>query len=468
MGGNRNRLTADKQALHSSAVAVCFMNCIGAGAMAMAQTPLTASSPASDGPNLLYLRLSAMMFLEYAVAGLWVPLASRYLLAPAESGGMGFSQLQVGLIYGLPATIGAFLAPFLAGQIADRHLATEKVLAVLLLAGGIVQWAISYQTAFAAWLGLAVLYSILYVPTMALSNGLAFAHLIEPRRQFPRVRVWGTIGWIVVAWTLPMVWLQHDLKWQWMPPFLVGSEVPAVTSRLVDCFKASGLVSAAYGLFCLLLPRTPPQRDAADRLAFRKAFRLFGNRSFAVLTAVGILIACTHQIYFIQTPPLLSHLGLRDADIMPAMSIGQFAEIAMMVVVGWLLKNLGFRAVLTIGTLAYATRFAIFGSTCLPLPLIVCSQSLHGVCFACFYAAAFIYVDRLAETDIRQSAQTLLGIILGAGPLIGGWLNGVLAGAFTPPGGELDYTRFWYTVSAIALAAAVTMGLFFCDETSKT
>ena len=426
----------------------------------------TAAAPAP--PRLLGLRLSIMMFLQWAMFGLWVPVAGRFLRASVADGGLGFDNTQVGWILGISGTIGAVLAPMVGGQLADRYVSTERLMACLLVAGGVLKFLTAYQTTYTAWLCLSVGAAIAFSPTIALSNSLAFSHMTDPRSQFPRVRLWGTVGWIVPAWVFPMVWLQTGLHLTWKPPFLVGEQLADVTTRLVDAFKASGVLAILYAVYCLTLPNTPPKRDARARLAVGKALGLLlRRRSFAVLVAASLFIAGIHQVYVIQTSQFLVRIGLREADIMPAMSIGQFAEILMMAVLGLLLKRLGFRWVLSIGASAYVLRYAIFGTTSLSIPLIVASQGLHGVCFACFIATAFIYVDRLAEADVRHSAQTIYGILLGAGPVIGGWLNGTLAGMFTPQGGLLDYSAFWYTLCGIGLFAMVVLLVLFRDESGR-
>lgn len=417
-------------------------------------------------PRLCRLRLSVMMFFQWALFGLWIPVIGRFLLAPVAEGGLGFDNSQVGWILGASATIGAFLAPFLGGQIADRYIPTQRLMAVLLLISGALQWVTSYQTTFGAWLWLSIASASALAPLAALTNSLAFAHMTDPARQYPTVRLWGTIGWIVPAWVFPMVWLQTDLYFTWKPPFLVGSEHAETVPLLIDSLRASAVLAVVYAVYCFtLLPDTPPKRQAREPMAFRKAFRLFRRPSFAVLVLASLPITCIHQIYFIQTAPLLSSLGMRDADILPAMSVGQFAEIGMIAVLGLLLKRLGFRRVMAIGAGAYVLRFVAMGLPGLPLEVVVASLALHGVCFACFYAAGFIYVDRLADEDVRHSAQTMFGIVLGAGPVIGGWLNGVLAEAFTPAGGKLNYTAFWYVVAAVGLVATLVLAALFRDET---
>ena len=370
-------------------------------------------------------RLGAMMFLQYALWGAWLPVTARYLSASVAEGGLGFTGSQIGMTLGLAGSIGAVMAPFIAGQIADRYFCTERILAFIVTAGGVVKWITSYQTEYSAWLVLSIIYSVLYMPTLALSNSITFSHIDDQENDFPKIRIWGTIGWIVASWVFPMIWLQTNLNFQWMPPFIVGAEVPNVTSRLADALKFSGLISITYGAFCFLLPHTPPKKDAIEKLAFKKAFKLFRFSSFTTLVIASLAVSVIHQIYFLQTGPFLSHIGILASQIGPAMTIGQFAEILTMAYLGFFLKKLGFKKVITIGIAAYFMRYAIFGTESFPVWVMVVSQAFHGFCYAFFFAAAFIYVDKLADEDVRHSAQTVFGIIiLGGGPVIGGWLSG--------------------------------------------
>ena len=165
----------------------------------------------NNKPILVRFRLSLMMFLQYAVWGAWFPLAARYLSASVENGGLGFSSQQIGMILGLAGSIGAVSAPFIAGQIADRYFSTERVLAFLILVGGLVKWYTATQTTYKSWLLLSILYSVLYMPTLALSNSITFSHLTDRDRDFPKIRVWGTIGWIVASWVFAMFCLQKQL-----------------------------------------------------------------------------------------------------------------------------------------------------------------------------------------------------------------------------------------------------------------
>ena len=409
-------------------------------------------------------RLGAMMFLQYALWGAWLPVTARYLSASVAEGGLGFTGSQIGMTLGLAGSIGAVMAPFIAGQIADRYFSTERILAFLVTAGGVVKWITSYQTEYSAWLVLSIIYSVLYMPTLALSNSITFAHIDNQENDFPKIRIWGTIGWIVASWVFPMIWLQTNLNFQWMPPFIVGAEVPNVTSRLADALKFSGLISITYGAFCFLLPHTPPKKDATEKLAFKKAFGLFRFSSFTTLVIASLAVSVIHQIYFLQTGPFLSHIGILDSQIGPAMTIGQFAEILTMAYLGFFLKRLGFKKVITIGVAAYFMRYAIFGTESFPVWVMVASQAFHGFCYAFFFAAAFIYVDKLADEDVRHSAQTVFGIIiLGGGPVIGGWLSGYLQNMYTVEN-IFNYSNFWYTVSAIGLATMVFFYALFREQ----
>ncbi|MBT3501924.1 MAG: MFS transporter [Candidatus Marinimicrobia bacterium] len=409
-------------------------------------------------------RLSGMMFLQYALWGAWLPLTARYLSASVTEGGLGFTGTQIGMILGLAGSLGAAFAPFIAGQLADRYFSTEKFLAVLMLVGGVLKWYTSMQTTYSAWLILSIAYSIVYMPTIALTNSLTFFHIDDPDNEFPKIRVWGTIGWIVASWAFPMIWLQSNLSFQWMPPFFVGVEVSDVTARLADALKFSGIISIFYAGYCFLLPHTPPKADAVEKLAFKKAFLLFKKPSFKTLVIASLAISIVHQIYFIQAGPFLSHIGLKDSQIGPAMTIGQFAEIITMIFLGYFLKNLGFRKVITIGTVAYFARYAVFGTESLPVWLIVVSQALHGICFAFFFAAAFMYVDRITDKDIRHSAQTVFGIIiLGGGPVIGGWLSGFLQEYYTV-NGVFNFSNFWYTIAGLSILTTVFFFTSFREE----
>ncbi len=418
------------------------------------------------------VRLNIMMFLEYAVKGLWFPLASVFLTASTANGGLGFKESEKGLIVAIPFAIGAILSPFV-GQLCDRRFATEKCLGVMLFLTGILMLITAHQTEFAAWLALGSAFAILYVPTVGLTNSLAMGHLKDSKKEFPFVRVWGTFGWIAVAWVFPMVWLQQDLNLQWKPPFLKGTDYPDVAGRMIDSVKVAGVTAMAYGLFCWFnLPHTPPSRDKAKGLALLRALDLFKKPSFAILMVASLIIASIHTMYFIQMGSFLKTAGLDGSDIMPAMSIGQISELVVMPLLGLVLTRLGFRWCISFGALAYALRYFVFSQSELPVGWFVFAQIFHGVCFACFFAASFIYVDRIAPKDIRHSAQTLYTLVMfGLGPIIASQLNTLFAKWSDTVDGKLTisgYGTYWLFNAGIALVVFILFALFFRDETETS
>jgi len=430
-------------------------------------------------------RLRVMMLLQYAVWGMWMPVLATYLQSSTADGGLGFTSGQVGWILGLAGSIGAVCAPFIAGQFADRYFSTEKFLAVLLLLGGVVKIVTAYQDTFVAWLILSIIYSVLYMPTLSLTNSMAFAHLDNPDEEWPRVRVMGTFGWIAASWLFPMIWLQSNLQFQILPPFFVGTEVVDATARLADTLKVAGVLSMVYAGFCFFLPHTPPKKEAVEKLAFKKSFSLLSYRSFAILILASIPISIIHQVYFMQTGPFFENqLGMLVSYIMPAMTVGQFAEIGFLALLSLFLLKLGFRWTIALGGLAYFARYAIWGLVSLqdaagpsidaaghmvwtmPLIIGVFSQALHGLCYACFFASAFMYVDRIADADIRNSAQTVFGIvILGVGPVFAGPFLGFLGNVFGEAGVITNFAGMWFTLAGIALITTILFAFSFRDET---
>jgi nucleoside transporter len=415
-----------------------------------------------------------MMFLQYAVWGVWLPYLANYLMGPKSAGGLGFSGAQVGWILGLAASIGAVSAPFLAGQIADRFINAEKYLAVLLISGGAVKYVTASVHDYHAFIVLSILYSVLYMPTLALTNSIAFAHLNHPEKQFPKVRVWGTIGWIVASNAFPLLWLQYNLHLSILPPFIAGTDKPDATGLLADCLRVAGVLAIAYGIWAAFaLPPTPPTHSREHPFAFARAFGLLRHRGFLVVTLVALPIAMVHQIYFIRTGPFIQSLGFAQSHVGPILSIGQVSEIFFLAILGFLLARLGYKWTLVLGTFAFAVRFALFAiATPQTRSLVLIANALHGLCYGCFFAGAFIYVDKVATPDIRNSAQTVFGIIiLGLGPVLAGlynqWLDKLAIS--TPQGPVFDYRTFWFIQAAVAAGSTlVLIALFRPDSQTET
>ncbi|MBG86683.1 MAG: hypothetical protein CMO80_07260 [Verrucomicrobiales bacterium] len=414
-------------------------------------------------------RLNVMMFLEYAAKGLWFPLASLFLTEPAAEGGLGFTPNMKGLIIGIPLAIGAFCGPWLS-RMCDNRFATQKFLGTLLLLVGVIKIMTARQTSFEAWFFLSIGFSILYVPTIALTNSLSMTHLQDPKNEFSRVRVWGTIGWIAVAWIFPMVWLQKGLQFQSLPPFFKGEELPDATARMIDSMTIAGVVCIFYAIYCwIALPNTPPKGES-KRFDLGEALDMFKHRSFTILMVAALILSVVHTMYFMQMGSFLKTAGLQKQNVMPAMSLGQFSEIIALAFLGALLLRLGFRWTMALGAGSFALRYFIF-SLDLPVEAHVAAQFLHGICFGCFYASAFIYVDRLAPEGVKHSAQAIFGAVMyGLGPIGASWLNGYLAQKAMGGTADLDaagYGFYWQWTAAAALVATIILAVAFRDETEQ-
>ncbi|MCA9304292.1 MAG: MFS transporter [Phycisphaerales bacterium] len=417
--------------------------------------------------------LSLLMFFQYAVWGVWLPYLASYLGADPivdasgarTGGGLGFSGAQIGWILGLAGSIGAIAAPFLAGQIADRFINAEKYLGILLIIGGLIKFATASAHSYESFMLLSIGYSIAYMPTLALTNSIAFAHLENPDRSFGPVRTWGTIGWIVASNAFPLVWLQTNLHPTALPPFLAGTPKPDQAGLIADALRVSGVGAVLYGVWAMLmLPKTPPTRSSEHPLAFLNAFGLFTKPGLLVITIVALPIAMIHQVYFIRTSPFLEAIGFDTAYVGPIMSIGQVSEIVFLTLLGYFLKRLGFRWVLALGCLAYFLRFALFAIATEETRWIAASSNaLHGLCYGFFFAGAYIYVERVAPKDLRHSAQTVFAIIiLGVGPVLAGFYNGWLSTIGKETDGAItDWGSLWWVQGVIGLVCAVLIAAAF-------
>lgn len=424
-----------------------------------------------DQSRRYYPLLCGMMFLQMAVYGLWLPIAGRFLKAdPATEGGLGFSDSQVGWIIGLAASIGAICSPFIT-QFADRHFAAQRFLGVLMISGGLIKLVTVTQTSFIAWLLLSILFAMLFMPAAAICCALAMRHLANPTQQFPRVRLWSSVGWISVAWFFPLLTLKTNVQFQWLPPFFTGDDVEFIAAKMLTSVRWAGLLAIGYGVFAFfLLPHTPPVQKSGKRFAALEAFGMLRQPSFCVLLLVTLLLSITHVNYFIQMSSFLKVVGLDEAYTMPAMSLGQVTELVMFGLLGGLLAKFGFRRMLLIGILAFVARFCLHASTELPVWCQVAGQAFHGVCYAFFFTTCIIYVDRAAPPDLKNSAQSVFNFVFyGIGPLLAIQFNSRLAAAFGGPDGldTAGYRNYWYAMASIGVLAFVIMWAFFRDQSKQ-
>lgn len=394
------------------------------------------SGATTDAPPLrmdLRINLSIMMFLQFAVWGAWFVVLGNYL------GHLKFSNTHIGTMYSL-MPLGAIFSTLFVGQIADRYFSSERLMAILHLAGAGLLYAMAQvqnPDHYMMLIGLTFVYSLLYNPTLALSNSIAFSHIPSGERDFPGIRVLGTIGWIAVGLIVGQV--------------LSTPEKPAYHTNL-PLLLAAGL-SAALGLFSFALPHTPPTGKAGDAIPFVKALGLLKEPSFAVFFGVSFIITIVLAFYYSFTGKFLE-TGAGVKDVASTMSIGQFAEMLLLPFLPWFLKRFGMKSVLALGMLCWGVRYLMFAAGS-PFALVLIGVALHGICFDFFFAAGFIHVDNTAPKDIRASGQALFSFLTyGVGMYLGSVLSGYVAEAYTnAETGATDWRGFWIVPAAGVIAS---------------
>jgi nucleoside transporter len=383
------------------------------------------------------VRLSTMMFLQYFVWGAWFVTMGTYLGTTLK-----FSGTQVATAYGATA-IAAIISPFFLGMVADRFFATEKILALLHVLGAVLMWLASTATSFGRFYPLVILYALAYMPTLALTNSISFDNIPDAARDFPKIRVLGTIGWIVAGLFIGQM----------------GIEATAIPLKI-----AAG-ASLVLGLFCLALPHTPPHAagkkfSARDVLGL-DALSLMRDRSFATFIVGSFLLCIPLQFYYAFTNLYLNETGMAQAAT--KMTIGQGSELFFMLLLPWFLVRLGVKKILLIGMAAWALRYAFFahGNTGSLVWMLYIGIALHGICYDFFFVTGQIYVDQQASVKIRAAAQGFLAVVTqGIGLLIGAWLSGRVVDAYVTPTGH-DWTGIWHVPAVFALVILVIFAFLF-------
>jgi len=390
-----------------------------------------------------------MMFLQYAIWGAWAPVLSDYLLND-----LGFSGAQMGIIYSL-LPLATIIAPFIGGQIADRYFSSEKVIAFSQLIGGVFLVYISSVTDYSTMMWLMLIYCLIYAPTLALTNSVAFINLKNSEKEFGIVRVWGTIGWIVAG--LALAGWRH---------VAASKEAFAVQG---DTLMLAGIFSIIMGFLAFKLPHTPPNKEGTKPWAFLEALKMMKDKNFLIFIIIAFVVATELMFYYALTAPFLTSekIGISSASVSGVMVIAQIAEIFVLaILLPYFITRIGIRKVLALGVLAWPLRYIIFaiGS---PSWLVIASLSLHGFCFVFFFAAAFIYVDVVSPKDIRHSAQSLITLVTyGVGNYIGSIFAGWIKDYFTTDAGT-NWTGVFLIPCALTILCAAAFLLFFKDEKAE-
>jgi len=394
------------------------------------------------------LALSSMMFLEFFIWGSWYVTMGTYLNQTLKA-----SDVQNGLAYGTQS-LGAIIAPFIIGLIADRFFSAQKILGVLHIAGAILMYQITQTSGFEGFYPYILMYMILFMPTLALVNAVAFKQLTNAEKQFGLLRVFGTVGWIVAG--LFIGWLQWEKS-----------------LSLVNTFKLAAAASLLLGAFSFFLPDTPPA-SAGKKVTFGdiiglEALGLLKQRNFLIFFLSSMLICIPLAFYYQEANLFLNEIKLNNAA--GKMTLGQVSELLFMVLIPFFFRRFGVKYMLLIGMVTWAIRYLLFGFgdvTGITVSFLYLGIMLHGICYDFFFVTGQIYTNKAANERIRSSAQGLITLATyGVGMLIGFWIAGQVTEYFKTADGH-DWKSIWMVPAGIAIVVSVLFAIVFKDVSKST
>jgi nucleoside transporter len=384
------------------------------------------------------------MFLEFFIWGAWYVTMGTYLDKVLHASG-----LQVGAAYSAMA-IATIISPFFVGMIADRFFAAQKVLGVLHLAGSASLYYLTTISNPDIFYWVLLIYSLLYAPTLALANSVAFRQMSDPGKEFASIRVFGTIGWIVTGWLLDKV-------------FKIS------TDQLAFTFKMAAIASLALGLLSFFLPDTPP-KGKGTKTSFAQilgvdAFALFKDSSFAIFFIASVLICIPLSFYYSLTNLFLTETGMQN--VTSNMTFGQFSEALFILLIPFFFRRLGVKWMIALGMIAWSLRFLCFGygNAGSGEWMLFAGIILHGVCFDFFFVTGQIYTDSKAGVKIQSSAQGMITMATyGVGMWIGTLLSGYVKDHYATAAGVVQWRSVWMVPAAIAFMVLILFVLFFKDN----
>ena len=397
------------------------------------------------------IQLMLMMFLMYFMWGAWYGQMSKYMLSPAFNGGKGATGDQVGNAY-LAFSIATIAAPFFVGMIADRFFAAQKVMAILNILGAIVLYFVTQITDGGTFFWYILAYMLCFAPSIALSNSIAMNQMTNPEKEFPAIRVLGTIAWIVVTNIVGFYNFGGDVR----------------------IFQLSLVTSIIFGIFCFFLPDTPP-RAKGEKVSFAKiigadAFVLLKDRSYLIFFIASVLICIPLAFYYGLANPSLTDSHMTNVE--NKMSLGQASEVFFMLILPFVYLKFGVKKMLLIGLIAWMVRFVCFGygDGISSEWILYIGILLHGICYDFFFVTGQIYTDQKAGEKIKSSAQGLIVLATyGVGMGIGSKLSGLVLDWYktidpVTQKAVYNWTSVWMVPAAIAAVVLVLFLLFFSEK----
>lgn len=405
------------------------------------------------------LQLSAMMFLEFFIWGAWFVTLGTFLINNLNASGG-----QTAAVFSTQSW-GAIIAPFIIGLIADRYFNAEKIMGILHLLGAVLLYQVYHIGAVTNVYPPEVfyyllIYMILFMPTLALVNSISFNQMTNTEKQFPPIRVWGTIGWIVAGLAISLI-------------FLWDSTESVKAGLMRNTFLLASIASLILGIFSFTLPKTPPKIAKGAELKVSEvlgldALKLLKDKNFLIFFIASILICIPLAFYYQYANPFLQDIGMKNPTA--KMSLGQFFEIFFLLLLPFFFKKFGFKVTILAGMLAWAIRYALFayGNAGDLTFMLIIGIILHGICYDFFFVSGQIYTDAKAGVKFKSAAQGLITLATyGIGMLIGFEIAGLIADAYKTGENTFDWKMIWIIPSIIAFVVFLLFAIFFNDKNEK-